>query len=192
MQPLLLALRPEEVSVARSLLCALPVVLIFTAPAPSNAQVDTPSTIPAPVFTITAGVGNAMGWYGAQGEGYFADGRLSAFGGLGYTFPEDDFGASGLTLAAGLRGYTAGRKHRGFAEVSLCQVSTFSDPIEPRRFYGPCGQLGYQFASRGGLTAMLSLGVGYALGTDDLGQRAQPLVGLGLGYTWRRRNEGAH
>jgi len=93
-------------------------------------------------------------------------------------------------VAAGLRGYTAGRRHQGFAEASLCQVSTLSDPIEPRRFYGPCGQLGYQYASRGGFTAMLSLGVGYALATDDLGQRA--LLGRpGLGYTWRRHHAAA-
>ena len=62
-----------------------------------------------------------------------------------------------------------------------------SDPEHPRRFYGPCGQLGYQFASRGGFTFLLSLGVGYALGAEGYENRTQGLAGLGLGYTWRRR-----
>jgi hypothetical protein len=99
----------------------------------------------------------------------------------------DDFDPSGVTVAVGVRGYTGGYKHRGFAEASACQVATLSDSLKPRRFYGPCVQLGYQFASRGGFTAVLSLGVGYALGAKAFGNRAQGLVGLGLGYTWRRR-----
>ncbi len=40
-------------------------------------------------FTMLAGVGNAMGWLGAQGERYFRNGRFSAFGGLGYTWPNE-------------------------------------------------------------------------------------------------------
>ena len=105
-----------------------------------------------------------MGWFGAQAERYFTHGRLSAFGGLGYTPRVDAFDPEGVTLAAGVRGYTAGLKHRGFAEASLCQVGVLSDPEHPSRFYGPCAQLGYQFASRGGFTLLLSLGVGYAVG----------------------------
>jgi hypothetical protein len=153
----------------------------------SATQSDAPP--PFPVATITGGIGNAMGWFGAQGEGYFAHGRLSAFGGVGYTPAVDDFDPSGITVAAGLRGYTGGRKHRGFAEASACQVATLSDPLEPNRFYGPCLQVGYQLASRGGFTFVLSTGVGYAVGAAaEHGNRAQGLVGLGLGYTWRRRN----
>jgi hypothetical protein len=158
----------------------------LTIPASSTAQTAAPSPIPLPVVTLTGGVGNAMGWFGVQGERYFSQGRLSAFGGLGYTPERDTYAPSGVTVAVGMRGYTAGRKSRGFAELSACQVATLSDPVEPKRFYGPCAQLGYQFASRGGFTFLVSTGVGYALGTADVGNRAQALVGLGLGYTWRQ------
>ena len=172
----------------RAIRCLLLIAMGLTSSTLDAAQVGTPSPIPLPVATITGGIGNAMGWFGAQGEGYFAHGRLSVFGGVGYTPAVDDFDPSGLTVAAGLRGYTGGRKHRAFAEVSACQVATLSDPIEPRRFYGPCGQLGYQFSSRGGFTFVLSTGVGYALDAAGYGNRAQALIGLGLGYTWRRRS----
>ena len=168
---------------ARALLLAA----TLAAPAPAVAQAA-PGELPEPVVTVTAGLGNAMGWFGAQAERYFSHGRLSAFGGLGYTPRVDAFDPEGVTLAAGVRGYTAGLKHRGFAEASLCQVGILSDPEHPSRFYGPCAQLGYQFASRGGFTLMLSLGVGYAVGAmADLHHRGQGLAGFGLGYTWRRR-----
>lgn len=36
-------------------------------------------------FTVTAGLGNPMGWVGVQGETYFSRERLSGFLGLGYT-----------------------------------------------------------------------------------------------------------
>ena len=121
-------------------------------------------------------------------EGYLAHGRLSAFAGLGYTPRIDDFDPEGVTVAAGVRGYTAGLKHRAFAEASVCQVGTLSDPSEPKRFYGPCGQLGYQFASRGGFTFLLSLGAGYALGAGGYRNRTLGLVGVGVGYTWRRKD----
>ena len=114
-------------------------------------------------------------------------GRISAFGGLGYTPSVDVYDPEGITLAAGVRGYTAGLKHRGFAEASACQVGIVSDPERPRRFYGPCGQLGYQFASRGGFTLLASFGVGYALGAESYRNRALGLLGFGLGYTWRER-----
>ena len=161
-------------------------MLALAAPAHAGAQAA-PREIAEPLVTVTAGIGNAMGWFGAQAERYFTHGRLSVFGGLGYTPSVDAFDPEGVTLAAGVRGYTAGLKHRGFAEASVCQVATLSSQDHPTRFYGPCGQLGYQFASRGGFTALLSLGVGYALGGLAQGHRGQGLVGVGLGYTWRRR-----
>jgi hypothetical protein len=159
----------------------------FTAPLPVVAQVSSGTAIPVPVVTLTGGVGNAMGWFGIQAERYFMQGRVSAFGGLGYTPSLQTYDPSGVTVAAGLRGYTAGRKHRGFAEASGCQVAILSDPIEPSRFYGPCLQLGYQFASRGGFTAAISGGVGFGLGVPDGYRTAGGLLGLGFGYTWRRR-----
>jgi hypothetical protein len=167
---------------ARTLLLAA----ALATPAPAEAQAA-PGEIAEPVVTVTAGIGNAMGWLGAQAERYFTHGRLSVFGGLGYTPSIDAFDPEGVTLAAGVRGYTAGLKHRGFAEASLCQVGILSDPENPSRFYGPCGQLGYQFASRGGFTALISLGVGYAVGASARLNRTLGLAGFGLGYTWRRR-----
>ena len=165
------------------------VALGLIASTPCAAQSPPPNPTAPAVATLTGGVGNALGWFGAQGERYFAHGRLSVFVGAGYTPALDDFDPSGLTVAAGLRGYTGGRKHRAFLEASACQVGTVSDPIDPKRFYGPCGQLGYQFASRGGFTFVVSAGVGYALGAGDYAGRTQGLVGLALGYTWRRRTE---
>jgi hypothetical protein len=160
--------------------CAAPVVLVAQVPSPT-------SRTTLPTVTVTAGVGNAMGWIGAQAERYFSQGRFSAFGGLGYTRAVYTYDPSGVTVAAGARGYTAGLKHRGFLELSVCQIATRSDPVDPKRFYGPGLELGYQFASRGGFTFALSAGVGYALGTSEGESSAGPLLGLGLGYTWRRR-----
>ena len=167
---------------ARTLMLAA----ILAAPVTAAAQAA-PRPIPEPRVTVTAGFGNAMGWLGAQAERYLAHGLLSVFGGLGYTPSVDAFDPEGVTLAAGVRGYTAGLKHRGFAEASLCQVGILSDPEHPSRFYGPCAQLGYQFASRGGFTVLLSVGVGYAVGAMAHLNRGQGLAGFGLGYTWRRR-----
>ena len=93
-------------------------LLALAAPAPALAQAA-PGEIPEPVVTVTAGLGNAMGWLGVQAERYLTHGRLSAFAGLGYTPRVDAFDPEGVTLAAGVRGYTAGLKHRGFAEASL-------------------------------------------------------------------------
>jgi hypothetical protein len=154
-------------------------------PARAVAQAASPE-IPEPLVTVTAGLGNAMGWLGVQGERYLAHGLLSVFGGLGYTPQVDAYDPEGITLAAGVRGYTAGLRHRGFAEASACQVGILSDPEEPRRFYGPCGQLGYQYAARGGFTFLVSAGAGYALGAQGLQNRGQLLLGLGVGYTWRQ------
>jgi hypothetical protein len=62
------------------------VALLVKLPGILTAQVERPRIFPAQrVVSLTAGVGNAMGWFGAQGERYFADERLSVFVGLGYT-----------------------------------------------------------------------------------------------------------
>lgn len=137
--------------------------------------------------TLMAGLGNAMGWLGAQGEGYFEGDRLSAFLGAGYTPPIDPGDPSGPTFAVGLRGFTAGVKHRGFLEFSISQifVETGFAP-DQRRLYGPGIQVGYQFVSRGGFTLMASVGLGYAPGVRDAESGVGGLLGLGAGYTWRR------
>ena len=142
---------------------------------------------PLRVVTVTAGVGNAMGWLGAQGERYFGPDRLSAFVGAGYTPSTDQYETSGPTFAAGLRGYTPGFRHRGFLEVSVSQIFTESDSLETDGLYGPGLAAGYQYASRGGFTLMTSLGVGYAPGVNDGYTKVGALFNLGLGYTWRRR-----
>ncbi|MGH7631523.1 MAG: hypothetical protein ACREOF_19475 [Gemmatimonadales bacterium] len=133
-------------------------------------------------FTLLTGVGNSLGWFGAQGERYFAGDRLSVFGGLGYT-PDVDANASGITVAAGLRGFTAGGKHRAFVELGISQIAVQSG-ID-RRLYGPGLQAGWQFVSRGGFTVMTSAGLGY-IPAEDVSHPVQALIGLGLGYTWRR------
>ena len=143
---------------------------------------------PLRVVTVTAGVGNAMGWFGAQGERYFGPGRLSAFLGAGWTPSLDQYEPSGPTFAAGLRGYTAGFKHRGFLEASVGQIFTEVNALEPgRRLYGPGLAAGYQYASRGGFTLMTSLGLGYAPGVHDGHSKVGALANVGLGYTWRQR-----
>jgi hypothetical protein len=132
--------------------------------------------------TVLTGVGNSLGWFGAQGERYFAGDRMSLFAGLGYT-PDVDGNPSGVTLASGLRGYTRGDKHRGFLELAVSQIAIQSG-IE-RRFYGPGLQAGWQFVSRGGFTVMTSAGLGY-IPAESVSAPVQLLIGLGLGYTWRR------
>ena len=69
-------------------------------------QESAPSSANPRVMTLVAGSGNAMGWFGLQGERYFAGERMSGFVGLGYT-PSIAYGdSSGATFAAGLRGFT--------------------------------------------------------------------------------------
>ena len=159
-------------------------ILLLVAPSHMSAQ----AAAPLRTFTVTAGVGNAMGWLGAQGERYFGPDRLSAFVGAGYTPSMDQGEPSGPTFAAGLRGYTAGFKHRGFLEASVTQIYTEVNGLEPgRRLYGPGLTAGYQYAARGGFTLMASLGLGYAPGVDDGHSKVGGLANLGFGYTWRRR-----
>jgi hypothetical protein len=150
------------------------------------AQERADSARPERRATVTGGIGNSMGWYGVQAERYFATERLSGFLGLGYT-PSTDGSDSGPTFAAGLRGFTGGFRHRAFLELSLTQVFVETDLYEdPGRLYGPGLQAGYQFVSRGGFTLMASAGVGYSPAVPEGETSFGGLVGVGLGYTWRR------
>ena len=154
--------------------------------------------------TAVAGLGNDMGWLGVGAEFYFSGGRLSGFGGVGYT-PEINQGdPTGLTFAVGVRAYTPGIKHRGFVELSFSQVvikgatlALVRDPVgvvsfvvveEGERHYGPGIQAGYQYVTAGGFTFLVSAGVGYALGIDEsaTSSSVRLLSNLGLGYTWRK------
>lgn len=166
--------------------CASLCLLLTFPTAAAGQSTDAADSFPARSLTLTGGVGNALGWFGVQGERYLPGDRVSVFGGLGYT-PEVDNGASGVTLAGGARGYTAGQRHRGFLELSVSQISVESFCRDAcSRQYGPGLQAGYQFAGRGGFTFMVSIGVGYALGVPEGSDPVMPLLGLGLGYTWRR------
>lgn len=139
------------------------------------------------IATVTAGLGNTMGWVGLQGERYFARERLSAFLGLGYTPSIDRGDPSGPTFALGFRGFTAGVKHRGFLALCVSQIFVESGFAEdPGRLYGPGVEAGYQFASRGGFTFMVGAGLGYAPGVPEGESEVGSMIELGLGYTWRR------
>jgi hypothetical protein len=142
---------------------------------------------PRRVATVTAGIGNSMGWLGVQGERYFVHERLSAFLGLGYTPSIDRGDPSGPTFAVGVRGFTTGVKHRGFLSLCLSQLYAETGFIEdPSRLYGPGVEAGYQFASGGGFTFMVGTGLGYAPGVPEGDSKVVSMIELGFGYTWRR------
>ena len=48
----------------------------------------------------------------------------------------------------------------------------------------PACTTGYEYLTRRGLTFVGSLGIGCALGLGGYTSPLQPMVGLGLGYTW--------
>lgn len=136
-------------------------------------------------MTVLIGVGNTLGWFGGQAETYFSGDRMSGLLGLGYT-PEFEPGdGSGMTVAAALRAFTAGSNHRAFAEASISQVGTTSP--DGGRYYGPGLQVGYQFVADGWFTLLVSGGAGVALGVPEYvsGSHVNPLLNIGVGYTWR-------
>lgn len=164
---------------------ALTVALLLAVSGPAAAQEP-------PRASLLAGFGNSFGWFGAQGEVYLATGRLAGFVGLGFmpNFLNDE--GSGAAGAVGVRGFTAGTRHRGFVELSISALSnnvsrTFgSDLVEKSIGYGPGFAVGYQFIGESGLTIVLSGGVG--LDDDEFdpeGSRFKPTLGVGLGYTLR-------
>jgi hypothetical protein len=94
---------------------------------------------------------------------------------------------SGPTFALGFRGFTTGVKHRGFLALCVSQLFVESGfTKDPSRLYGPGVEAGYQFASRGGFTVMVGLGLGYAPGMPEGESEVASMIELGLGYTWRR------
>jgi hypothetical protein len=166
-------------------------LVLSLSPLPAAGQeVGASPPVPPRVASLTAGLGNVMGWLGLHGEGYFARERLSGFVGLGYTSSVDEGDPSGPTFAIGLRGFTAGIKHRGFLALSLSQLAIESGAVEnPRRFYGPGLEAGYQYVARGGFTFMASLGLGWAPGVPEGEKEVGEVLALGLGYTWRRTRD---
>ena len=164
-----------------------PLVLLLLLGSPSAPLRGQEADTPRRIATVTAGIGNTMGWLGLQGERYFAQERLSVFLGLGYTPSIDEGDPSGATFAFGVRGFTPGVKHRGFLALCVSQLvveSGFTD--DPSRLYGPGVEAGYQFASRGGFTLMAGAGLGFAPGVPEGEDEVYSMIELGLGYTWRR------
>jgi hypothetical protein len=145
-----------------------------------------------PVFSVTLGVGNSLGWTGLQGEYYLKNGRVSPFLGLGYVIGSGADGnlPTGVAAAAGIRVFSGGRRHRAFFEGSVSEVRREwwvepSGSIEQAHRYGPGAQVGYQFLKSSGLTFTASAGVGYAVGA--LSESTGVLFGLTVGHTkWRR------
>ena len=165
----------------------LMVLMAVAMPLPLGAQAPAAGPARQRVATITAGTGNALGWFGVQGERYWRD-RYSGFAGIGYTPALEDDYPSGVAFAAGARGYTGGYRHRAFLELSVSQlvlVRSFSGE-ERRRIYGPGLQGGYQWATAGGFTLMVSAGIGYAPSVPEGEDEVGPMGGLSFGYTWRR------
>jgi hypothetical protein len=163
-------------------------VVLVCVPALHAQGGESPPPEPLPrFFTLTAGIGNSHGGIGLQAEKYLANTRLSVFAAVGYTPEEEEGDYHGAGVAAGLRGFTTGVKHRGFLELSVAQLfvqESCFDTCESR--YGPGLLAGWQLVTRGGFTLLLSLGVGVAFdpppGRDDVA----PMGAIGLGYTWRR------
>ena len=95
-----------------------------------------------------------------------------------------------LLAASRLCATPAGIKHRGFLALSLSQLATETGAVEnPRRFYGPGLEAGYQYVARGGFTFMVSLGLGWAPGVAEGEREVGEVLALGLGYTWRRQRD---
>src|SRR3954471_6614705 len=82
---------PERTRVLATLEVQMPLLILtllvlLVVPLSAVAQDSVASRrIPRRIATLTAGVGNVMGWLGLHGEKYFARERFSGFVGLGYT-----------------------------------------------------------------------------------------------------------
>lgn len=139
-------------------------------------------------FTVLAGIGNSLGWFGGSLEAYLGSGRLTAYAGLGYTPSLESGDPSGVTLAGGLRYYTRGSRHRGYLEGGVGQIAIDSPgdaSISGKRYYGPMAMVGYQHVGGSGFTQQLGVGIGFVTGADEVvAQTAYPVFTIGLGYTW--------
>jgi hypothetical protein len=120
---------------------------------------------------------------------YVRGDRFSLFGGMGFIWSDN---APGVAFATGARGFTGGKKHRAFLElsVSMLGIETCTkdeEVVQARKRYGPGVQVGYQYTATRGFTFMASGGVGYALGLDPNNEDSPwtPMLVLAAGYTWR-------
>lgn len=178
---------------ARSVVLMAAGLLLPAVPGAAQTSEKAPPT--ARDYTVAAGVGNALGWLGVRAEAYLSGDRLSAFAGLGYT-PGDRLDNTGATAALGVRGYMGGDHHRALLELSVSQLAqesilernaTGNLVQRGQRRYGPGLAVGYQYVADSGFTAMLSGGVGVAIGLDDrlAASPVSPMANLALGYTFR-------
>lgn len=165
--------------------------VVATTP-PGVAAQETDGEAAHRVLTVSAGVGQDLGWFGVGAEKYLFGSRLSAFGGAGYT-PEVEEGVpTGPTFAGGLRWFSTGTSHRGILEANFSQVAVRQGRVPSRgrfvesaRLYGPGILLGWQYAEGGrGLTLMASGGAGYALGSVEGESPLHPIFNLAAGWTW--------
>ena len=142
--------------------------------------------------SVAVGLGNTVPGIGVSVEKYISGGQASIFGGAGYV-PDsyDGRGAKGAAVAAGLRAYTRGRKHRAFAELSISPVAVEVAPegsgLRGRTIsYGSSLSVGYNMVTHGGFTLALSTGVGQAM-TGAAGAHGTEFVSsIALGHTWAR------
>jgi hypothetical protein len=140
--------------------------------------------------TISGGVGNAHGWYGAEGEWLVARNRSAVFVGAGYTPRSEPRYPAGVTAAVGVRVFTDGARHRLYGELSWSQIGLERPgpvSMHGRRVYGPGAQLGYEYLTSRRWTLSASAGAGYGLGVSRHANPWQPMVGLAIGYTWLSR-----
>ena len=141
--------------------------------------------------TLAAGVGSTVAGVGLSAEKYLGHGVFSVLGGIGYVYDtHDGRGATGAGVAAALRAYSHGRKHRIFGELSFSPVAVEVAPegsgLRGQTIsYGPGASAGYNLVTHCGFTLSLSAGIAKAVtgGADNSGF----ISSLTLGHTWVRR-----
>lgn len=169
-----------------SVLCVFAAVTLLASVLPEAAlgQAAAPGT---PRTGITAGLGNVYGGFGVGLEQYFLRSHISGVVGGGFVPGTSDGNPQTGALAAAVRGYAGGKRHRGFLEASVSLVAVSwtrvgGQIIHFDRHYGPGLSVGYQYTAVGGFSVLAGLGAGWALGAG----RAEPIASFGLGHTWRR------
>jgi hypothetical protein len=167
---------------------AVGVVVILMSTSPSEADDAVQEGEAARRASVLCGWGTSVAGFGASAEAYLASSRVSLFGALGYVpWP----GGSSIAAAGGARVFTNGRRHRGFAEVSLSPGrvetgGTAGGTTDARAVYGPGLILGYQFVGSSGVTVMVSVGVAYGM-TGPVPHEVWVPNTIAVGYTWRRK-----
>lgn len=173
---------------------AVGVLLIVVSRVPAEAEDAAQPKDASRRASLVFGYGNSVGGVGAGAEAYVARSRLSLFGAVGYV-PSSRGGraASGVAVAVGARVFTGGRRHRGFAEISVSPAGVEiadegSGLAGEHIIYGPGFSLGYQFVASSGVTVMVAGGIAYGLTGPDNLHDTYALSAVAVGYTWRRKS----